>query len=462
VNQFYDFYADVDGDGYGAGNAVSICAASATPAPAGYAVRNGDCNNAVAAINPGHTEVLYNGSDDNCDGQLDEGFQVKTQVLASECGTTLSSIGSLIRARTLPEASNNDITGYRFRVTNGASVQTIDKTVPHFALNELATFDYATTYTIEVELQKAGQWLGYYGTACQISTPAILAEGGAAQVSPSQCGITLPKINTLIATTSLPGVTGYRFRVTNVTPGASGAHVVQVLDRSLHWFSLTMLAQYNYGSTYTVEIAVKTNGAYSGYGSPCPVSSPAAPQLVNCGGVIARDNTLVFATSTNTVTQYRFQVTRISDGASTTIDRSLNWFMFNMIPAYTPGATYGVRVAVMSSGTWSPFGDACEITAPGAPAKNDTETLVPATAAAFKAVAYPNPFVSAFGVAVTTAGEQPVGVKVYDMLGKLIESREVKVSELGTLQVGDRYPSGVYNVIVTQGTEVRTLRVIKR
>jgi hypothetical protein len=30
------------------------------------------------------------------------------------------------------------------------------------------------------------------------------------------------------------------------------------------------------------------------------------------------------------------------------------------------------------------------------------------------------------------------------------------------LQIGDRYPSGVYNVIVTQGSEVKTLRVVKR
>ncbi|RAR69279.1 hypothetical protein CLV55_101565, partial [Flavobacterium aciduliphilum] len=30
------------------------------------------------------------------------------------------------------------------------------------------------------------------------------------------------------------------------------------------------------------------------------------------------------------------------------------------------------------------------------------------------------------------------------------------------LQLGERYPSGVYNVIVTQGENTKTLRVIKR
>jgi hypothetical protein len=51
---------------------------------------------------------------------------------------------------------------------------------------------------------------------------------------------------------------------------------------------------------------------------------------------------------------------------------------------------------------------------------------------------------------------------VYDMIGKLIDQREVTPTEVSELQVGDRYPSGVYNVIVTQGENTKTLRLIKR
>jgi len=53
-------------------------------------------------------------------------------------------------------------------------------------------------------------------------------------------------------------------------------------------------------------------------------------------------------------------------------------------------------------------------------------------------------------------------VKVYDMIGKLVEARQIGVAEFGSLEVGERYPSGVYNIIVTQGENVKTLRVIKR
>ena len=45
--------------------------------PNGYsAVSLGiDCNDSVAAINPGITEILYDGFDNNCNGLLDEGNQ---------------------------------------------------------------------------------------------------------------------------------------------------------------------------------------------------------------------------------------------------------------------------------------------------------------------------------------------------------------------------------------------------
>jgi hypothetical protein len=62
----------------------------------------------------------------------------------------------------------------------------------------------------------------------------------------------------------------------------------------------------------------------------------------------------------------------------------------------------------------------------------------------------------------TTTSQDVVALKVYDMVGKLVESREVSVLELGTQDVGRRYSSGVYNVIVTPGEHVQTLRVIKR
>jgi hypothetical protein len=80
----------------------------------------------------------------------------------------------------------------------------------------------------------------------------------------------------------------------------------------------------------------------------------------------------------------------------------------------------------------------------------------------FSVKAYPNPYTETFNLSLTTSSEDKVSVVVYDMTGRLIERRDVRPSDMVEQQIGDRYPSGIYNVVVTQGEEVKTVRVIKR
>jgi hypothetical protein len=70
--------------------------------------------------------------------------------------------------------------------------------------------------------------------------------------------------------------------------------------------------------------------------------------------------------------------------------------------------------------------------------------------------AFPNPSSDEFTIESSRKG---ASVQVYDMAGRLIEKRQTSAT---SLQVGRNYAAGVYNVIVSQGTKVKTLKVIKK
>ena len=67
------WYRDADGDAYGdAADAVEDCTQ-----PEGYVALDGDCDDSNTTINPARPESC-NGLDDNCDGNIDEGYTTTT------------------------------------------------------------------------------------------------------------------------------------------------------------------------------------------------------------------------------------------------------------------------------------------------------------------------------------------------------------------------------------------------
>ncbi len=80
----------------------------------------------------------------------------------------------------------------------------------------------------------------------------------------------------------------------------------------------------------------------------------------------------------------------------------------------------------------------------------------------FNAIAYPNPYKDNFNIEVETTIENTIQIKVYDMLGKLIESKNTTSNEIKDLSIGANYPVGVYNVNVSQEGNNKTIRIIKR
>jgi hypothetical protein len=67
------WYRDADSDGFGNPNDfIRVCEGVQ---PEGYVLNSLDCNDSDANVNPNASEI-FNGKDDNCNGMIDEGFDL--------------------------------------------------------------------------------------------------------------------------------------------------------------------------------------------------------------------------------------------------------------------------------------------------------------------------------------------------------------------------------------------------
>ncbi|TVZ13862.1 MopE-related protein [Maribacter sp. MAR_2009_72] len=91
------YYLDADGDGYGdPGSSVEAC-----DAPEGYVPDGTDCDDGEALSYPGNTEVC-DGIDNDCDGEVDEGFSLTAYYLDAD-GDGYGDPGSPVEACDAPE-----------------------------------------------------------------------------------------------------------------------------------------------------------------------------------------------------------------------------------------------------------------------------------------------------------------------------------------------------------------------
>jgi hypothetical protein len=452
TNPNVTYYTDADGDGYGN---ISFPIISCTGAPLNTVANSTDCNDANAAIHPGAIDVCLDGIDNDCNGNIDNVglpggcVPVLTTLPVATCGSTINNLAVTITATYVVGAQ-----GYRFRVKNlnTNAIQIVDRPVNSFALSNLPGITLGTPYQIDVALKFANVWQPFYGAACTVNTPSPLCNIGA------QCGTTLTSMTQFVYCTYVPSITGYRFRITKLSDSS-----VQIFDSGLNRFFFNQLPNRSFNSIYSVEVALKnTDGTYLPYNTGCNISTPNFPtsevRLSQCDYTALSNTESIVATLVSGATEYRFLIYNVSLGYSFSIDRPVNTFNLNMFTGLTPGTTYSVQVAVKIGGIFGPYGKICNLTTPGG-ARNVTDVKLSND---FNAIAYPNPFAEGFKLEVKTSAESTIQIRVYDMLGKLVENRNVESSEINNQEVGTNYPSGVYNVIVSQGENTQTLRVIKR
>lgn len=450
-------YIDNDGDGYTNGTVVN-CTGSI---PVGFTLVSlgSDCMDNNPAVNPGAIEICYDGLDNDCNGIIDDTcVPILTKVQNSQCGANLIALAQTIFADQVTIA-----TGYRFKVTkvisgfpstNPIDIQSIDKPSRFFKITDLPLFAYNTTYQVEVAIKIGTVWQPFYGIPCNVTTP-----NASTKVITSQCNTTLNQMSDDVYADQVANVIGYRFRITN-----TNTLVSQITDKTLRVFKMTTLTSpaIDYSTTYNVEVALKNyDGTYTAFGPLCTITTPSLPttqiQLSQCGITAVSGTQIIYANAVTGAVTYRFRLTNNSLFYSSTVDNPLRTFTLNQFSGLLTNTTYNVEVSVKIGNTFGAYGPLCTITTPGV-----FKSVSEAQLGLFSAIANPNPYDDTFQLELKTNSIEPIQIKIYDMLGKLIESDTVSVNELPAYTTGEKWASGVYNLVITQGEQLETLRVIKR
>ena len=523
VNPSVTYYRDNDTDGYGD---AATSSSSCTGAPSGYVTNATDCNDSNASINPSATEV-FDGIDNNCNGQTDEGVTpnvptASAQVLvtgatvsqlvasgstiagysapafnwylsatggsslsastvlttntyyvsqiingvesgrtavavtiipsnpfiaASFCGNVLSNIETTIYSSLVSGG-----TKYRFMITSPSSASVVyESTTNGFNFLQLSSNNsFNTTYGVKCAVFINGAWSAY-GNSCSITTPAVPASS---KIIDAQCGTTLSSADNTLYCGQSYGAQGYRFEV-------SSGGTTRTIDRSVNYMQLSSLSGgVNFGTTYSVRVAVLYGATYGAYGAACNITTPSLPSqtkvnTTQCGSTLASKWKVLYCGAVAGATAYNFEWT--NGGTTLTYTSSVPNMQLGNYTGWALNTTYSVRVAIQYGGTWQTYGTACNITTPATFARHNA---MDADALSVKAV--PNPYETEFVLMTQGGNQNPIQVTVYDMLGKQVDQFSVEANELENRSLGNGYTSGIYNVVIAQGDDQQVVRLIKK
>ena len=79
----------------------------------------------------------------------------------------------------------------------------------------------------------------------------------------------------------------------------------------------------------------------------------------------------------------------------------------------------------------------------------------------YNVILYPNPSVSTFSLNLVSDSDADVEISVFDLQGRNIENKIISKENLNSITLGANLPSGIYNVIVKQGENIKSQRLIK-
>jgi autotransporter-associated beta strand protein len=371
----------------------------------------------------------------------------------SNCNTVLTTPSTLVFSPSVSGAVE-----YQFEILKeGNIVATFETPSNYFHTSTNFTgWNYGTTYTVRSQSRKSGETFGNLNlvTPCSLTYPAVPVPAQAI----STCSTSLTNVSSLVFTTTIFGATSYQFELTE------GSNTYTVTRSSANFHFTTDFANWNYGKTYSVRTRVARNdGDYGLWSTVCTLTSPAIPTpaqgLVACSTVMTSVGSYLYSPTVFGATDYQFEVTSVG-GFYDSFTKSVPYFRLTDISGWVSGTDYSVRVMAKRGDMFSDLSLPCTFKTPGTAPASPVARMAQIP---FAVKAYPNPYSDAFQLDVATSDKTAtIDIKVYDMLGRLVESKMTTKGDLETTTIGSDYPSGVYNVIVTQNEETKAVRVIKR
>jgi hypothetical protein len=516
---FVNYYADADGDGYGAGSATNACS---NPG-AGYAAANGDCNDAVAAIHPNATELCTNAIDDDCDTVINEGCGNETA--AGESAGTATSIS----ASFFPTCNNQSHTLSGFGPSISAQSTCLtgeDKWHSFVATSEAVSIVVGSTLNdILVELQSStsdllatenavaglgGEVLNFsgltagqvykigvrnYNSALGIGSYTIcvkmLKRGGCDSGTSATWSSTLNLCKLFKATWAGSGVQ-YRFTFVGTSGIALGNTYVKTQSSNLLTLS-TVVPTLPMGCTYNVSVTT----IYSLTNAAGGVELIEVPALAPCLITMEQEAATALRTSDRCaagprfrgaivaslpwvcgVTNWKWEFTELDAGGNAVgipivyfREAASNYCNLALVTALQYGLTYAVKTAPVFSygeGAFGPVQTICIIGLAGmvlegvsGMAQNSTRDILVTNEANMSL--YPNP-THGTDVNINLSGvtSENVQIRVVDAMGRQVWSNRYSVDGILNTNITFERPlaNGLYFVEAIYNGELQTQRMM--
>jgi hypothetical protein len=187
-----------------------------------------------------------------------------TQLIAANCGSTVSSLSSAINCVAVPGATN-----YRYNFVCSAQGYNLSfqrgNANTDFTLTSATGLQYNRTYDVKVSAFVDGVWQPW-GNVCQVSTSGIPATN----LTTAWCGASVASFTTLVYCEAVGGATDYQWKIENPATGYISAMTRG--NGNPNW-ALSWNTGITTNTTYNVSVRAKVSGVWGTYGAMCTLTT---------------------------------------------------------------------------------------------------------------------------------------------------------------------------------------------